>query len=140
MFSSQHFSTAFTLGWLDTPLPKWLAAVYVSLLAISGFVGKKMPASADIKWRGVCFLSLFFALCVGLHVALYITWNQLIPGKIDGLQGRYFLPALLLAVVGVQMMISTVFIKRDLTLIYGVVVAVLLAVSSHTLLLRFYNV
>ena len=140
VFSSQHYTSAFTLGWLDTPLPRWMIFVYGFLVGTSCLIVEKSQGQLLYKRQGLIFISLFAALAIGLHVALYITWNQLVPNKIDGLQGRYFLPILLLVPVGLKMIAPRGLLKSDLTMVYGVVLSIMLLVSSYVIFVRYYLV
>jgi uncharacterized membrane protein len=87
------------LGWLDTPLPRtvhWLAAVALVLaLAADAGAEDRQPAPG-VSALGLALLGLAF-VTLGLSLALYLSYTT--PGHpvIIGLQGRYFLPPLLMA-------------------------------------------
>jgi uncharacterized membrane protein len=91
------------LGWLDTPLGPWLWAalwaLWGSLLWAAAKAGLRWGS-----WQGV--LSRLGLLCASLSIAqasllsltLFLTWTSGGLMRIDGFQGRYLFPNLLLAV------------------------------------------
>jgi uncharacterized membrane protein len=91
-----YFDHLFTLGWVDTPIPPLLAypyavvLVFVALAGPSPVVPLRMRAAA-LAAVVACALVIFLALYVGLTA----------PGAtiIFGVQGRYFVPFLPLALL-----------------------------------------
>jgi uncharacterized membrane protein len=80
------------LGWLDTPLPRFTYQIYfvVGLFLLftkSKVEGEKKDWVAALSFAGAYFGSLLF-----IYLSLYLSWN--LPGSIrlEGIQGRYFLP------------------------------------------------
>ncbi len=91
------------LGQLDLALPGWLyrlwaaalaAAVLGDMLASRGRDGPRIPETLLVVAIGVACL---FAT----YLALYLTWTPVGAERIEGVQGRYFLP--LLALLGLAL-------------------------------------
>ncbi len=88
------------LGWLDTPLPRTvyvatIAALALALAADMGAEDRRPGPSATVFALGLGTLGI---VAVGLSLALYVSYSP--PGYpvVVGLQGRYFLPPLLMIV------------------------------------------
>lgn len=86
------------LGWLDTPLPRtvYVAAVAALALALAADMGaedQRPGPSATVVALGLGTLGV---VAFGLSFALYVSYSP--PGYpvVVGLQGRYFLPLLLM--------------------------------------------
>jgi uncharacterized membrane protein len=77
------------LGWLDVALPWWLIIVFTALLV---FVAASIEKS-DRATR-VASAIAFVATCFVISLTQYAGWTPLAAQTIDGIQGRYFLPAL----------------------------------------------
>ena len=79
------------LGFLDTPLPKWIYYSYPFVLIGIALFDRGCGESLDGKQR-----LWIIAICIGVFLliqfSMYLTWTE--PGKeiIEGVQGRYFLP------------------------------------------------
>jgi Predicted membrane protein (DUF2142) len=80
------------LGWLDTPLPFAVAAAWaLLLLAVAVQDG---PASAPPSfWQRLVLLAVVAGTLVALSLSQYLTWTPVGADRIEGLQGRYFIPA-----------------------------------------------
>ncbi|MGK7871596.1 DUF2142 domain-containing protein [Falsiroseomonas sp. E2-1-a20] len=88
------------LGWLDTPLPRmvhWLAAIALVLALAADAGGEDRRPAPGMPALALALLGLAVVV-VGLSLALYLSYTP--PGypTVIGLQGRYFLPPLLMAV------------------------------------------
>ncbi len=91
------------LGWLQLGVP--IAGMFLMGLAILVFVGRAEPGRPT-AWQRVVMLAAAAVFAVTVTLALYVGYTPLVSGTVDGLQGRYFLPALapvLLAVAGVRL-------------------------------------
>ena len=88
-----------TLGWGDTPLPGWFYAAFG--YGVVGCLVLESGRAREIRWR-LRFVMAAAALVavVLIYAAQYASWNP--PGSrepIEGIEGRYFLPLLPLAVL-----------------------------------------
>jgi hypothetical protein len=79
------------LGWLDTLMPDWFVALACLGLVIAIFAPGNRESAVMPGLIGVLtFLGLLTATCI----CLYLSWTPVAKPTIDGLQGRYILPAL----------------------------------------------
>lgn len=82
------------LGWLDTVLPEgfYRVAGIVTLCAILCDLMSGKPLGWPV--RGLtAFIVLTASLCI--LIVQYLTWTAVGDAKVDGVQGRYFLPIIL---------------------------------------------
>jgi uncharacterized membrane protein len=81
------------LGWLDVPLPGWTYPVLTALL-VSSFIG---PLGADRatgrRIARACGLAVL-GYCFAVVFIFFLVWTAIDATQIDGVQGRYFVPAL----------------------------------------------
>lgn len=87
--------TLFRFGWLQVGpvLPAWYASWLAALLLLAGGTGA--GPRLDFAMRA-WLLALFIAVVLILSFALYLGASRLGAAGVDGVQGRYFIPALLL--------------------------------------------
>ncbi|MCG4272260.1 DUF2142 domain-containing protein [Acetobacter senegalensis] len=95
------------LGWLDTSLPPLFYHVAEVCLILS-FLGMFCVQKPQIQTRQIVFTSGVLALLCGsvfgIILALYLSWTAVGADHIEGVQGRYFLPLILLLPVGIQIL------------------------------------
>ena len=132
-------STVGLLGWLNVPLATW---VYVLL-------GLAVPLSACAEPRAarlsvavaVWLLLVAFAVVPPIELALYIGWTPVGAYAVEGVQGRYFIPAL--PMLGVA--IAALFVHRIPPSFSGpaylCVVGILVAATAamHVTIMRVYG-
>ncbi len=86
------------LGWLDIPLPFAAAGGWVLLLL--GLAIVDGPAGAPVSVRQRLVLAAVVAgTLVVISASQYLTWTPVGADRIEGLQGRYFIPAAPLALL-----------------------------------------
>ena len=81
------------LGWLDAPLAGWtypvltalLAASFVGPLGADRATGRRIALACALTIAGYCFAVVFI---------WFLVWTAINATQIDGVQGRYFVPAL----------------------------------------------
>jgi Predicted membrane protein (DUF2142) len=81
------------LNWLDTPLAGWTYPVLTALLLACLFgplgvdraTGRRVALASALAVAGYCFAVFFI---------FFLVWTALNATQIDGVQGRYFVPAL----------------------------------------------
>ncbi|KAB2842607.1 DUF2142 domain-containing protein [bacterium] len=79
------------LGWLDTQLPFSLLAAEAFILVCLGLIGGRRGLS--LGWQGKLVVGgALLASGLLLSLALYLTWSPVRHPRIEGLQGRYFIP------------------------------------------------
>lgn len=81
------------LGWLDVPLPGWVVSSYKIILILTFIMEAKTIKIFNFIQRlllgTILVLSILFIFTV-----MYLTWNPIGSGTIEGIQGRYFIPLL----------------------------------------------
>ena len=85
------------LGWLCIYVPKYVIGVYALLLLASCFVENNKYAFSTKQKIGVFAISGFIILLI--LTALYVTWTGVGNDLIEGVQGRYFIPIVLIALL-----------------------------------------
>jgi hypothetical protein len=122
------------LGWLSIMLPDWCydyGWVAMILAAFACALDESGPRLATAGWRllilVVCFL--------GVALALYVTWTPVGAPLIEGLQGRYFIPLLLLMSQAIPSLPLPSSIRRPLLIGVGTLaIAIMLPVLGQTIL------
>ncbi|HEX2223860.1 MAG TPA: DUF2142 domain-containing protein [Thermoanaerobaculia bacterium] len=126
------------LGWLDTKLPMAFLALYLGMIAAVGLAdGGEVRVAA---WqRGILLLAVAGALVL-LSASQYALWTPYGADRVEGLQGRYFLP-----VAPVAAWLFLVPWRRSLALEGGLgwglvgLTLVSVAVTLHALMVRYYG-
>lgn len=77
------------LGWLDTPLPKWLVYCYITILILTSLMDKN-DIKISLKQRLVPLFT-FTLIFVSVFLLEYVTWS-VTDNIVTGVQGRYFIP------------------------------------------------
>ncbi len=100
--------TVGVLGWTDTPLP---FGFYVLIGCTIGVAVLATLIESDRGVRtpwGAVLLGAFGLAVVGIYAALYLSWTPVGANSVDGIQGRYFLPAASLLALAVPSLGSPV--------------------------------
>ncbi len=90
-------ATGESLGWLTISIPKIYITAYLFLMVDACFM-EKNKVSLNRKQK---LLGIFIVIAVSILIitGIYITWNGVGSGLAEGVQGRYFIPILLLALL-----------------------------------------
>ncbi len=89
-------------GWLDTPLPAWMAWLYLVLLLLVALGDAPEGRGPDLRLRLTsAVVVVSFTLAVMTFFFLY--WSPLGVGVVFGVQGRYFLPVAPFVVLTIAM-------------------------------------
>ncbi len=81
------------LGWMDTDIGPRLRWGFMSLLLLSGFSGWREERDREGTGGAAVNLAFFLFLCYVIALSQYLAWNRVGAITMQGLQGRYFLPA-----------------------------------------------
>ncbi len=85
------------LGWLDTPLPFWLLAVYA--LALLALAAVDSSPELDVgPWQRAFLAALVAGTLVMISASQYALWTPVGAAFIEGTQGRHFLPVVPVAI------------------------------------------
>lgn len=89
------------LGWLNLPLPTWAYAGFLVLLPAGCFLPPS-PRSTPRWWHRGLFAVTFAAGIFAIALLIYMSFNNVGAKKIIGIQGRYYLPFLLVLAVALS--------------------------------------
>ncbi len=120
--------TASHLGIYNVEPPIWISRLGLIALLAAAFVswekdwGKKQTASskkASLKpAQIICMLLVTILIAILIGISLYLQWTPVGAQRIEGIQGRYFLPilpAFMLAVTNLLHLIpATLSMRRDI--------------------------
>ena len=83
------------LGWMDISFPKYIVLFFLLLLILSAIKekGESFNISAPVK---LTMLAVFFGSCFIVFLGMLLSWTTPSHNFIDGVQGRHFLPGLIL--------------------------------------------
>jgi uncharacterized membrane protein len=87
------------LGWLDTPLAGWTYPVLTVLLLASFFAPLEADHATGRRIAFACALTVV-GYCFAVFLIFFLVWTALDATQIDGVQGRYFVPALPVVALG----------------------------------------
>lgn len=79
------------LGWVDTPLPNILVYIYIIILTLISIMDKS-KVNIVLKQRLISLIT-FSLILISVFAVEFITWTPVGQSIIDGIQGRYFIPA-----------------------------------------------
>lgn len=79
------------LGWLDVQLPA--APVVAYGLGFLALVLLGEPGARIARWQRLLLAAVGAVLAVGISVSQYAIWTPSAAAAVEGVQGRYFLPA-----------------------------------------------
>lgn len=83
-------------GWLDTQIPLWLSALILGLIVYVFLVAyEKHKKGNHTLYNSTIFISVFMLTAVTCAI-FYLFWTPPGGNYIQGLQGRYFIPIIIL--------------------------------------------
>ena len=82
------------MGWLSIKAPNFLIVAYILLIFSSIFLEENKVALS--KGEKIWMIILFVCMVVLIQIGLYIEWTGVGADVVAGVQGRYFLPILIL--------------------------------------------
>ena len=87
-----------TFGYADVHYPLWMSYVYISALTVAFLVGDNSNKFKKSKYHNL-WVAFGILLCVlhflAVNLAIYIGYTPVNFDIVYGVQGRYFLPALI---------------------------------------------
>jgi uncharacterized membrane protein len=93
-FYVQSFFGA-SLGWFDTPVYTWITLVYMMVLGFLVVCDNKFGVKFG-KRRKLLMLGVVVIISLLIFTSLYVQWGRVSAPFVDGIQGRYFMPIILL--------------------------------------------
>jgi uncharacterized membrane protein len=79
------------LGWLDVALPFALVILYILVLIFAALADKTGGISVRARPKALG-LAVVLVSAAAIVTTIYIVWNPVGAGGIEGVQGRYFIP------------------------------------------------
>jgi uncharacterized membrane protein len=86
-------------GWLDVYLPKAIVALEAFLLVACGLTAAPALGSR----RRIAAITIVVCTFFGIVLSQYLTWSVVCAEWVDGVQGRYFLPILPIALAALAL-------------------------------------
>jgi len=122
------------LGWLSVPLPMVVYILYFIALFVVAFAeGSKEREYTEGRILSIVLSIGTFIICyILIETSLYLNWPQTSPVIVEGVQGRYFIPIVLLFFYGLYLLAPT-FIKHSKWVICIILIATLLVASGKML-------
>lgn len=87
------------LGWFKISVPWGLLLVSFVLLLLSALPDQKYDSGSLSEGQRAMFLGVFCLVSLAVIVGMYVGWTSYGSRVIEGVQGRYFLPVLPLALL-----------------------------------------
>lgn len=92
----------YRLGWLEIPLSMTIIGLcYIGILILAFFSGQKQKYEVKLADR-VLYLAIFGFIGILAMYSMLILWTPISKDYIEGVQGRYFLPAAPLAFLAIR--------------------------------------
>lgn len=132
-------STVGMLGWLNLPLSNWVYGALALAILLSAYVGSCAPS---LPISVVAWLVLVAAASVLLiELALYLTWTPVGSLMVEGVQGRYFIPALPLIGFATISLLSRFGARTYSTQAYAclLVIVGVITVAMHVVIIEGYG-
>jgi hypothetical protein len=122
-----------TIG--GAPLPEWFALLWLAVLVVLAIASRegRNPAPRLRAWLAVVLAAYLLAAAF----AIFLTWTAVGAGQIQGMQGRYFTPVLVLLVPllaglgGTRLDLGERTVARTAMLVSGVYAIVLFAHTAE---------
>lgn len=127
-------------SWLDTSIPTWTQILYWTALSI-GVMYQFGRGIVMTIYQKLLLLGIFALVLLGGITAMYINYTPVSARIIEGVQGRYFMPAsivLLPIFSGPKKILNN--IDKKIPLLLGSMMLVVLGVTVIKLYARFYSV
>lgn len=122
------------LGWLDTFLPGYLIKSYVVFLIAAGVISKNEKI---IKTRTrVIFVLIAILISLLVISALYVTFTAVGKPVVEGVQGRYFIPAGILFLLSLEL--KSIKKMQYFNIVCVIYVIFALSVTQVTLFNRYF--
>jgi len=84
-----------SLGWFDIPVHTWIVLVFTLALLFIAVCDNKYNVKFTIN-KKIMLFATFIVISLLIFASIYIQYNRVQSAVIDGIQGRYFMPIILL--------------------------------------------
>jgi uncharacterized membrane protein len=83
-------------GWLDTPVPLWVTALVVGMVVYSLLTEYEISRIKSTKYYNLSIVAIALLLYATTCAVFYVYLTPIGSRQIMGLQGRYFIPIIIL--------------------------------------------
>lgn len=90
-----------SLGWLEIEIP-WMFLIGFLLLLVYAALRREGDTQLISMGQRIWFLLVFAGVCILALAGMLLYWTPNVFGTIEGVQGRYFLPALTLGLLALR--------------------------------------
>ena len=132
-------STVGFLGWLNVPLATWTYALLAMAFPLSACAEPRAPRLGILAVGWLALVA--FAVVPPVELALYVGWTPVGAYAAEGVQGRYFIPALPMLGVAVTALVASRLPSGFSRPAYWSVVAILVVttITMHLTIMRGYG-
>ena len=125
-------------GWLDTALPLWVIMVYL-LLLFTTLLYQIGRGITPMLYQKAIFIGVLILASVGTITAMYFNATAVGSPIISGVQGRYFIPFMIMAVVIFTARKKILYLSKPAiaTVCISVLIGILL-MTTYELASRYY--
>jgi uncharacterized membrane protein len=133
------YSLIGVLGWLDTWLPRWIYMTYLPILVAVALFDSACKSKVLHLWEKAYLLAICCVCFCLITMAQYLSWTK--PGApvVEGVQGRYFIPLVMPALLILSNRIKPHRIKWLLGGIVTVYSALVLRATCLAVFSRYYG-
>jgi uncharacterized membrane protein len=137
--SGYYFTTFFgQLVWLDLYVPTSLTIIIFIVLMMIALMDKD-PKIVVPKMDKTIFLAIITGTLLLISALLYMSWSPIRGDKIEGIQGRYFIPvAPLFFLLFYNKRVKWKFFERYVDIIVYLAVIVSMLVTLNSIVKRYY--
>ena len=99
VYAQQYINEAIgsKLGWLEISVNPFIITSFIVLLILATISEKN---TLEFKWKSkIWLLLIILAISLLINVAMYVSWTPVGANIVNGVQGRYFTPILILALL-----------------------------------------
>ena len=115
-------AVGYRLGWLEITVKQKVITSYIIMLILSSLF-EKNEISFSRKQKIVIWIAIISIILL-IYTGLYITWTTVGLDIINGMQGRYFIPVVLLILLSISMKNNYIKIK-NINYIFPIVLTLL---------------
>jgi len=129
-----------SLGWGETKIPLWTTLFYM-IMVVFVFLYTAGRGYVLTKLQKSILLALFVLFCVGNITAMYLYFTGVGQSIILGVQGRYFIPGLILvaALFTARKKIITIS-DKNFKIIIASGLSLVMLVTLLTIVIRYYGI
>ena len=122
------------LGWLNISLNQYITWIYAILLISSPFIYCGKETGYLNKREKNIFLAMTALLSIIVILSMWLSWTEIGTYPISGVQGRYFIPFMIMLFLALSSKIKKIKFKN-----YDIVVSILIIIINLSVLSTFIS-